>query len=133
MFYRAGYIEHWGRGIQKIFDACKELGAEPPVYKIVGNGLRVRFKALESALIGETDAEENSGGDVHTQKGVEKSVEKIIRAIKENPQITVKELTTLIGLSRRGVEKNIKNLKQKGIICRIGPDKGGHWEVIPQQ
>lgn len=26
VFYRAGYIEHWGRGIQKICDACKELG-----------------------------------------------------------------------------------------------------------
>ncbi|MBO7541710.1 MAG: winged helix-turn-helix transcriptional regulator [Bacteroidales bacterium] len=103
------------------------------MYEIVGNGLRVRFKALESALIDDTEAEENSGGDVHTQKGVEKSVEKIIRAIKENPQITVKELTTLIGLSRRGVEKNIKNLKQKGIIRRVGPDKGDHWEVIPQK
>ena len=32
VFYRAGYIESWGRGIQKICDACKKLGAEEPEY-----------------------------------------------------------------------------------------------------
>ena len=57
-------------------------------------------------------------------------MEKIIRVMKENPQITVKELTGLVGLSRRGVEKNIKNLQEKGLLRRVGPDKGGHWEVI---
>ncbi|MGX8713369.1 MAG: winged helix-turn-helix domain-containing protein [bacterium] len=66
------------------------------------------------------------------EKSVEKSVEKIIRAMKENPKITVKELTSLVGLSRRGVEKNIKILQEKGLLCRVGPDKGGHWEVIEE-
>ena len=51
VFYRAGYIEHWGRGIEKIFDECKALGAEQPYYELLGHGLRVFFKALESALI----------------------------------------------------------------------------------
>ena len=66
VFYRAGYIEHWGRGIQKICDACRELGAELPVYELVGNGLRVHFKALESALIDEpkTPNRQDVGKDV---------------------------------------------------------------------
>ena len=51
VFYRAGYIEHWGCGIQKICDACKELGSDLPMYELRGNGLRVHFKALQSALI----------------------------------------------------------------------------------
>ena len=44
--------------------------------------------------------------------------------------ITVREMSEILGLSRRGVEEQIKSLKQKGVIRRIGPDKGGHWEVI---
>ena len=64
------------------------------------------------------------------EKSVEKSVEKIIKAMKENPKITGKELTVLVGLSRRGVEKNIKKLQEKGLLRRVGPDKGGYWEVI---
>lgn len=68
-----------------------------------------------------------------SQKSVEKSVEKIIKQIAENPKVTVKELTTIVGLSRRGVEKNIKKLQECGIIRRVGPDKGGHWEIIKHE
>ena len=28
------------------------------------------------------------------------------------------------------MEYNIRKLREKGIIKRIGPDKGGHWEII---
>jgi ATP-dependent DNA helicase RecG len=63
------------------------------------------------------------------EKSVEKSVEKIIRLIDSNPRITQKELSQLTGLSRRGVEKNIGILKAKNLIKRIGPDKGGLWEL----
>jgi ATP-dependent DNA helicase RecG len=35
----------------------------------------------------------------------------------------------MIGLTRRGIEWNLSRLKEKGLIERIGPDKGGHWKV----
>jgi len=63
-------------------------------------------------------------------KSVEKSVEKIILLIKDKPTITQLELADATGLSRRGVEKNIAKLKETGKLKRIGPAKGGHWEVI---
>ena len=80
--------------------------------------------------LSKTNGYATKSGTENELRGVEKSVEKIIRVMKENPQITVKELTGLVGLSRRGVEKNIKNLQEKGLLRRVGPDKGGHWEVI---
>ena len=64
------------------------------------------------------------------EKGREKSREKIISALKQAPHITMSDLAALIGISAKGVEKNIKILRDQGIIRRIGPDKGGHWEVI---
>lgn len=51
VFYRAGFIENWGQGIQKICDECQGIGAELPVYELIGTTLRIHFKALESALI----------------------------------------------------------------------------------
>lgn len=65
-------------------------------------------------------------------KTVEKTtrtVEKILKILSNTPSITVREMSEILGLSRRGVEEQIKSLKQKGVIRRIGPDKGGHWEV----
>ena len=58
-----------------------------------------------------------------------KTVEKILKILSNTPSITVREMSEILGLSRRGVEEQIKSLKQKGVIRRIGPDKGGHWEV----
>ena len=59
-----------------------------------------------------------------------KSKEKILNLILQNPSITTKELAEMIGLSIAGIEKNLRQMKGNNQIRRIGPDKGGHWEVI---
>ena len=33
-------------------------------------------------------------------------------------------------LSVAGVKKNIRKLKDANLVRRVGPDKGGHWEVV---
>ena len=68
-----------------------------------------------------------------TGKTVEKTAEKIVGIIKVNSKVTIKELTSLLNITRRGVEEQIKSLKDKGIIRRVGPAKGGHWEIVEQK
>ena len=65
-----------------------------------------------------------------TVETMEKSSEKIIDIIKQSPKISAKEISIVLGISSRGVEKQIKNLREQGILRRIGPNKGGHWEVV---
>ena len=65
-----------------------------------------------------------------TQKSVQKSVQKIVDFISENPNITTQEMANLLGINRSIVARHIKTLQEKGIIRRVGPDKGGHWEII---
>ena len=50
----------------------------------------------------------------------------------ENPNISVRDLSDIIGISKRKIEENISKLKKKGLIKRIGPAKGGYWEVIEE-
>lgn len=39
-----------------------------------------------------------------------------------------------LGLSTRGVEKNLRILRESGIIKRIGsPTFGGYWEIITEE
>ena len=64
------------------------------------------------------------------EKTVEKTVEKILQAIREHPKISIREMQIVTGLTRRGVERNLRKLKSEGIIKRVGPAKGGHWEII---
>jgi len=64
------------------------------------------------------------------EKSSEKSSEKIIRLIKANTRITIKELAEQLNLSTRAIEKNISKLKTENRIERIGSDKGGCWKII---
>lgn len=63
-------------------------------------------------------------------KGSEKSSEKILGLIKAKPTISAAEIAQEIGITSRAVEKQIDTLKKAGMIRRIGPAKGGLWEVI---
>jgi ATP-dependent DNA helicase RecG len=63
-------------------------------------------------------------------EATQKSTQKIINLIRENPYVTTQEIADSIGIIRRTIAKHIRSLQDKGIIKRIGPDKGGHWEVV---
>ena len=60
----------------------------------------------------------------------QKSIQKILDLIRENPYVTTQEMADSIGIIRRTIAKHIKSLQEKGIIKHIGPDKGGigRWE-----
>ncbi|MBC2698160.1 MAG: winged helix-turn-helix transcriptional regulator [ANME-2 cluster archaeon] len=50
--------------------------------------------------------------------------------LNETPYITMNELAEIVGISKKGVEWQMAKLKKEGRIIRIGPDKGGYWEVM---
>ena len=49
-----------------------------------------------------------------------------------NVDISAQELGSRIGISSRAIEMQIAKLKEEGLLKRIGPDKGGHWEVVDE-
>ena len=59
-----------------------------------------------------------------------KSSERILDLIKNKPTISAAEIAMEIDMSARGVEKQIRKLRETGIIKRIGADFGGYWEII---
>ena len=66
------------------------------------------------------------------QKGGQKSgqtTEQVLELIKANPNITRAELSSALDISPSAIQKHIDKLKGTR-IRRIGPDKGGHWEII---
>ncbi len=53
----------------------------------------------------------------------------IVEAMWANPQITITQLAESLGMSTTAVEKNLRILRTQGYVRRIGPARGGHWEV----
>ena len=67
---------------------------------------------------------------VENAKSSQKSSQKILELIAANTRITTQEMADSIGISRRAIAKAIAKLQAEGLLQRVGPDKGGHWEVI---
>ncbi|MBI5299847.1 MAG: putative DNA binding domain-containing protein [Deltaproteobacteria bacterium] len=119
LFHRMGEIEKIGSGIRRMKDATKKAHVPPPRFEVTGFFVAVFKKEEEFKKL-----------PLIVEKTVEKTVEKILLFVKTNPQITQKELMKKTGLTRRGIEWNLRKLKEDRKIRRIGPDKGGHWEIL---
>ena len=53
----------------------------------------------------------------------------IVRLIRENPKITISEIANALEISTRAVDKHVKELKEKGILSRVGSKKDGKWSI----
>lgn len=53
----------------------------------------------------------------------------LLRLIRKNPQITIAAMCEAMKMSDKGVRKILDKLKQQGLLIRVGPNKGGHWEL----
>jgi ATP-dependent DNA helicase RecG len=109
----------------------------------LGSGIRNTYKFLELYTPGATPS--FTEGDVFkiripiketneeiAIKTVEETVEELLKLFKSDPKLTVSKLEKQIGLSRRGIEYHIANLKKEGKLKRIGSTKSGYWKVIDE-
>lgn len=71
-------------------------------------------------------AESESG----LKSGLKKTSEKIIDILRTNPAASYKIISEELGITRSAIAKHINNLQKANKIRRVGPDNGGHWEVI---
>ena len=45
-------------------------------------------------------------------------------------RITISQLAKELEMSPSGIKKILRALKDSGRIQRVGPDRGGHWEIF---
>lgn len=148
-FFRAGYIESWGRGIATITEACKSAGMPMPVFTTEFNGLMVVFEyagtpekmsgKISAKMSGKISGKMSGKTSLKTPektpakmsgKTSPKMSGKIIALIRENPRITIPALSKLLQVSERSIERGIQKLQTEKCLRRVGAAKGGHWEIL---
>lgn len=124
-------VERVGSGIERMRNAMKGAGLPEPEFEFT-DFFTIKFKRPVWVSKEEKSTQKTVEKTVEkiTQKITQKTTQKIIELIKENPFITRKELAEKLDISEEGVKYHLKILKEKNKIKRIGPDKGGHWEII---
>ncbi len=132
IFKESGVIEKYGSGIKRIQQQFIAYGLQPPVFENFQHGFRVVVSAIEHKVVEKVV-------EKVVDKVVDKVIEtmsvnqgKIIELIKKNTFISANKLSIEIGISQRKVQENIQKLKELNKLKRIGPDKGGHWEIVDE-
>ncbi len=121
IFYKAGYIESWGRGTLKIMYECEKANIPEPLFYEEHGVVKISFKLSIKSN------EEING----TLNGTLNSTQqKVFNTIKSNPNIKAKEIATLLDIPRDTLNKQLKFLIKNGIIERRGSKKaGGYWNI----
>lgn len=125
-FFRAGEIEAWGRGIQRVLDACREASAPQPRILVDAGELSVEFPFSAAYL----DSVSGGGDQLAPVKTPVKTPVKILQLLVAKPEMTLAEVAETIGKSLSAVERASAKLVKEGRLRYSGPRKGGHWEVI---
>lgn len=118
-FFRAGYVETWGRGIQKICEACRRHGIPVPEYTVLGGDITVKFTALKSA----------KALKPHADALADALEKRMLDILKANPKIKQADLVSALGSSRATVQRIMKTFSDNGTIERIGGKRYGYWEI----
>ena len=142
-------IESFGTGLQRIASACKDadvrvefecsdLGFAVIFYRPI-NHINSEDNITDSVTEKDAYYNDNVGvdssnvgekfGENEGEFGENKIQTSILKIMCKNPTVSAKRIAGEIGLSARGVEKNIHELKKAGLLERVGPNKGGRWIV----
>ena len=98
-------------------------------YKIEFNGnyFYVAFRQSHEYLkLSDSETKEK-----HVPENVpEKRWTNIISIMKKNSQVTIAELAKHLGVTEKTIKRDIEKLRTAGKLKRVGPDKGGYWDVV---
>ena len=64
------------------------------------------------------------------KNGGQKTADRLLALLKEHPHLTQVGMSNALGINRSAIQKHLAKFKESGRLRRIGPDKGGHWEVV---
>ena len=130
VFYLAGFIESWGRGIEKICLACSKDGVPQPLYEINPSDIMIKFTAPADRIVSSvTRRVTDKVTDKVTDNLDEKSM-KVLRLLIEDPGYTATKLSDKLSLSRKTISLCIKKLRDGGLIERVGSDRKGYWKIL---
>jgi len=136
---KIGVIEGWGSGLRRISDLCKNFAPEFRPLEIKEIGDIIRFNIYRPNTVDKAETDDGVPTNVPTKvptnvptkvpTKTSAAIQKTYKALMKNPSATTKELSEKLGITDRAVRKHISELKQMGLIERVGADKNGYWII----
>ena len=141
VFSQIGLIEAWGTGLQRIQSSAREYGLPEPEFVEMPESFRVNLyrKSLTPEMRQDGDEISTKDGESSEKFGessvkfgdlsINETQKGILRIIERNNYISAASIAETMGVTTRAIEKNIKELRERGILIRHGAARGGYWEI----
>ena len=139
VFYKAGFVESWGRGFKKIAEEFERASLPLPTIEENGGGVMaiVQRKTIDEVIVERDgnvgvnvgDMSETNVGNMSESELSERQLN-IISMIKENPFVTGKEMSETMSVTQRTIERDLSVLQKAGIIRHEGRVNAGVWVIL---
>jgi ATP-dependent DNA helicase RecG len=127
-FKDLGLIEKYGSGIRRIIECFEDENLPMPEFKNISEGFQVTiFSSSEKKADVVANVIENYR---KTDGVVENRLSAILETIRSDNTVSAIQIARHLNVAERTVQRDLEKLKSKGLIERVGPDKGGFWKVI---
>ena len=135
VFYKAGFVESWGRGYKKIAEEFEHAKMPLPTIEETGGGVMVIIQretmdkviAKRGANVG--DMSETNVGDMSEIKLTARQ-RLIVAIIHSNPSVSAKQMSEILSVTSRTIERDLSAMQKAGIIRHEGTDNAGVWVVL---
>ena len=129
------YVKEFGEGVDRMCRELSAIGTKEPQYHLVAFIMKASVWAnvLEEGQENAVSEQKRPDSDQKSDRisdRISDQIKMILELIKENPQIGRSEISHKMGLHESSVKRRLKMLVDKGVIQRIGSDKGGYWQLL---
>ena len=116
------YVNMFNHGITEVQELLKENNNPPAVFN-------VNYLTVFSVIVKDNVTKDVTKDSIHELTERQKV---ILMAIKENPLVTIPEMSLKMNVVTRTIKRDIEVLKSKGFLKREGSRKEGHWEIVDE-
>ncbi len=120
MFNLINIGERAGSGVPNIFDVWEQEGWVEPV-------IEEEFGPDRTTVILDFRKQDHKSNITEHESTFTDRESKIIDAICVDTNISASQLAEMLGVTKRTIERDLKSLRDKGILARDGADKNGSW------
>ena len=134
--FKAGFIDTWGRGYKKIREGFVKAGLAVPTVTSHCGGTLVAFQRGFDVVTGKKIASSNAISDVSSSVGSLSVVQlsdrqkKIYELIRKDSFISTQQMSVVVSVVKRTVERDLADMQKKGVLVREGNTSAGRWIIL---
>ena len=124
--FKAGFIDTWGRGFKKIREGFEKAGMPMPKVENFCGGVQVTIERTKFMQMTNVVCNVVSLSQVQLTD----RQKKMVNLIKDNPFISAQEMSVVLSVVHRTIQRDLATMQKLGVLIREGNTSAGHWVII---